>query len=170
MAFEKELANMPIPTTAFDYKVAYHSLQETNNDLGSEVTHLKDELFVTKEQLGIEMVARVEAEKEAKRLAAALRAAKGQLEAMQKAGMQALMHQQTKELESKKQAAAAWRAWLERGGQECLSVDYPLKAGFQEKDAVKALGAQWETRPGHQYLKRWVVRAKVSLEPFARWL
>ena len=55
IAFEEELANMPIPTTGFDYKVAYHSLQETNNDLGSEVTHLKDELFVTKEQLGIEM-------------------------------------------------------------------------------------------------------------------
>ena len=27
-----------------------------------------------------------------------------------------------------------------------------------------------DMRPGHQYVKCWVVRAKVSLEPFARWL
>ena len=126
----------------------------------------KDEAFLQKAMLVEEINKHIETKKSLAKMTLANRKALADIHLLHTKGLQAAAAMTARQEDEEKKTAAAWTTWKRRGGADTMTLDYPLKVTFAEKEAVKALGAHWKPEP----VKRWVVPKGVLLHPFARFL
>ena len=162
--YDLSLQDLAVPTSQVTV--------DTNCILKEQVAKLSQELAVAKDTISVQamqlrglMTEKAAAEQEGRRLKASLKLAAAELARLKSAGMEKMEERQAAERKKAAEEEAAWLIWKRGGGNNTVLIEYALRAPYEKREEVKALGAQWR-----KDAKKWVVPAGKPLKPFSLYL